>query len=245
MDNIGIFREFQKLCKNERKPKLELIKKMVDNGIFLTENQFYYFLNYQDLKVIGTSPQVEKILGVKPEDFTLQKHLELVHPDDVMLVNTIVRTGLLWCRTHPVVPIETVFMVEYRIRHNDLGHYFKVQRQVIFLDVSDKNLLLITMGIITNIEGIKKDDKVRYDTEGPGVEGFFVPEIDQTIDVTLSKREVMVLKLMAEGLSSKKISEKLFITKSTVDGHRRNMLRKTGLKTSIELIVYGIQKSII
>lgn len=51
----------------------------------------------------------------------------------------------------------------------------------------------------------------------------------------LSEREKDVLKLLLLGLTSKKIAEKLFISKTTVDTHRRNILEKTGMKSTIEL----------
>lgn len=54
----------------------------------------------------------------------------------------------------------------------------------------------------------------------------------------LSEREKDVLEFLLEGLSSKEIAEKLFISKTTVDTHRRNILDKTGLKSTIELFSF-------
>jgi len=52
----------------------------------------------------------------------------------------------------------------------------------------------------------------------------------------LSEREKEVLELLFQGLTSKEISQKLFISKTTVDTHRRKILEKTGLKSTIELL---------
>ena len=46
---------------------------------------------------------------------------------------------------------------------------------------------------------------------------------------TISKSELKVLELVAKGFTSETIGQKLGITKSTVQTHRRNMLRKTEL----------------
>ena len=45
-------------------------------------------------------------------------------------------------------------------------------------------------------------------------------------DVELTKQEYRVLKLLADGLSSKEISDKLFISIYTVETHRRHLLQK-------------------
>ena len=52
---------------------------------------------------------------------------------------------------------------------------------------------------------------------------------------SLTDREIEIIKLLLEGKSSKEIGEKLFISKHTVDTHRRNILEKTGTKTTAEL----------
>lgn len=61
-------------------------------------------------------------------------------------------------------------------------------------------------------------------------------KIPEHILNVLSEREREVVSLLLQGHSSKEISEKLFISKSTVDTHRRNILDKTGYKSTAELI---------
>jgi DNA-binding CsgD family transcriptional regulator len=54
----------------------------------------------------------------------------------------------------------------------------------------------------------------------------------------ISKRESEVLQLMIKGLNSPQIAETLFLSYHTVENHKRNLRRKTGVKTSAELIDY-------
>lgn len=54
-----------------------------------------------------------------------------------------------------------------------------------------------------------------------------------------SLREREVLRLLSEGKSSREIAESLFITERTVESHRKNMLEKTGVKNTVELIAYA------
>jgi len=56
-------------------------------------------------------------------------------------------------------------------------------------------------------------------------------------EAPLSPREKEVLCLIGNGLTTKKIAEKLFIADSTVETHRKNLLSKLGCDTSKQLII--------
>lgn len=58
-------------------------------------------------------------------------------------------------------------------------------------------------------------------------------------------REEEVLKLVAEGHSSKEIAELLFISVKTVQRHRANLLHKLGLRDRLELTRYAIRAGLI
>lgn len=60
----------------------------------------------------------------------------------------------------------------------------------------------------------------------------------------LSAREREVLRLLAEGRRSFEIAETLFISVSTVEVHRRNIMRKLDLHNSVELTRYAIRAGI-
>ncbi len=58
----------------------------------------------------------------------------------------------------------------------------------------------------------------------------------------LSKREKEILGLISQGKTSHEIADELFIGKSTVDTHRKNMIRKLGLSGAGELLRYALEK---
>jgi DNA-binding NarL/FixJ family response regulator len=58
----------------------------------------------------------------------------------------------------------------------------------------------------------------------------------------LTVREREIVKLIAEGKSSKEIGELLFISSRTVQHHRANIMRKLNLKKTADLVKYAIQK---
>ena len=55
-------------------------------------------------------------------------------------------------------------------------------------------------------------------------------------EIKLTGREIEIVKLIAKGLTSQQIAESLFISPRTVETHRANLMKKTGVKNSIELL---------
>jgi DNA-binding NarL/FixJ family response regulator len=67
---------------------------------------------------------------------------------------------------------------------------------------------------------------------------------DQEFDV-LTPRELQVVKLIAEGHTSKEIAQELVISVKTVDRHRQNILDKLGMSDRVELTRYAIRRGLI
>lgn len=61
----------------------------------------------------------------------------------------------------------------------------------------------------------------------------------------ITDREEEILKLIAEGHSSREIAQLLFISVKTVERHRANMLQKLGLRDRLELTRYAIRAGLI
>lgn len=53
---------------------------------------------------------------------------------------------------------------------------------------------------------------------------------------SLSEREKEVLELVLKGKTSKEIAQELFVSKSTIDSHRKNILKKTGTRSVSDLM---------
>ena len=65
---------------------------------------------------------------------------------------------------------------------------------------------------------------------------------DLSLIEPLSQREREILKLIAEGKSSKEIGELLFISPRTVERHRANMMTKLKLRKTADLVRYAFNK---
>lgn len=61
----------------------------------------------------------------------------------------------------------------------------------------------------------------------------------------LSARELEIIRLIAQELSSSEIADRLFISTGTVENHRHNILRKLNVKNSIGIIKYAVKYNLI
>lgn len=61
----------------------------------------------------------------------------------------------------------------------------------------------------------------------------------------LTERELEVLQLVAEGLTSQEVGERLFISTRTVETHRKHIMEKLGLRTAADLVKYAIRRGLI
>jgi len=61
----------------------------------------------------------------------------------------------------------------------------------------------------------------------------------------LTKREIEILKLIVEDLSNIEIGEHLHISSTTVETHRRNLMKKVGVSTAIGLMRWGLKHGLV
>lgn len=70
-------------------------------------------------------------------------------------------------------------------------------------------------------------------------------ELQDTEKVNVTRRELEILRLIAEGHTSSEISEILFISPRTVDTHRANLMSKLDIKNAAGLVRYAIENKLI
>jgi DNA-binding NarL/FixJ family response regulator len=61
----------------------------------------------------------------------------------------------------------------------------------------------------------------------------------------LTRREIEVLKLIAEGLTNQEIADRLFVSASTIDSHRKNLISKLQVKNTAALIRKAFEEKIL
>jgi two-component system response regulator NreC len=68
---------------------------------------------------------------------------------------------------------------------------------------------------------------------------------DKQIDEILSRRELEVLRLICKEFSNAEIAEKLFLSVSTVETHRKNLIAKLGVNNTVGLVKFALRNNLI
>jgi len=63
--------------------------------------------------------------------------------------------------------------------------------------------------------------------------------------ITLSEREIEIIKLISDGLTNKEIADTIFLSTHTVNTHRKNIMNKLGIKNTAGIVIYAVKENII
>jgi len=86
----------------------------------------------------------------------------------------------------------------------------------------------------------------------PAVAGIVIKDLvdslpakgDNSVFAVLTSREREVLQLLAEGKTTSQISSALYLSEKTVESHRRQIMRKVGVKSIAKLTKYAIREGL-
>ena len=179
--------------------------------------------------------------GLKNKPVILKEVIDLIHPDDLSYVILAEKKSL-----------ELMTQIGFEHSHNikvcysfrmkiATGKYHLFHHQAIHLVKDNLGQVSIALNIHTDIEHIKNINNQILLIQGVGTRDDYI-QADlstslKTIDIPkFTKREKEILPLLAEGFTSKQITDKLFLSKETIRVHRKNILKKTDSKTSTQLM---------
>ncbi len=211
-----------------------------------------YMLDYQTKQYLFVSKNCEKIIGYTANKFIKDGnafYMTRIHPDDLEIYSgKVFREFVAYTSTMSVDEIKNSrYSFNYRFKRID-GTYIQILQQFEVLEVNQNNHPLLVMGFITDITPHKKDDKVTYAISTyDKKKGFKMVTTDTFphVHLSISAREKDVIKGLIDGLSSKQIADKLYVSLHTVNAHRRNILKKTNCKNTSELISYSIANGVV
>jgi DNA-binding NarL/FixJ family response regulator len=100
--------------------------------------------------------------------------------------------------------------------------------------------------VFSEIGDLKTDNTIRLTvfrySSGQGYQKVFSKVYGENSNMLLSQREMEIIRLCLEGLSSKMIADKLNLSIHTVKNHKRNSMEKTLTHNMAELINLCIQR---
>ncbi len=60
-----------------------------------------------------------------------------------------------------------------------------------------------------------------------------------------TERELEVLQLISDGFTNDEIANKIFLSRRTIESHRKNLIEKTNCRNSVQLVKYAVLNNII
>jgi len=222
----------------------DLYKKLLN--FFHVGNYYYGIFNYLAKDFEFVSDDVKALLGYSFPEFNVPFLVGKIHTEDIPYFLNYENRAMDFLIQLPVDKL-TKYKVryDYRVQKNN-GEYIRLLQQGMVLEHDADGGILRTLIIHTDITHIKPDGKPILSFIGLDGEPSYIDVDAQEVFVIskaiLTKREKQILTLLIEGRQSKQISELLNISRQTVDKHRKNMLNKTTLTNTGELIAKAIRQ---
>ncbi|WP_018342817.1 LuxR C-terminal-related transcriptional regulator [Cytophaga aurantiaca] len=227
----------------------DLTKSIFTNGPF-----YYFIVDFFDMKINHMSPSVKDIHGFDPDSVVFQDILDEIHPDDMMFVAK--AEAAVWDLIFNKIDRSSnkKYKVSYcfRLKTRD-GTYQLFHHQGIILTTDEEGNIGKSLNVHTNINHLTAQNNYKVSVIGmlgePSYMDIPLTFGDQkflsTKQLLFSKREIEILKLMAGGMISTEIADKLCISINTVNTHRKNIMKKGNCKTLAQLIIKCVTEGVI
>jgi DNA-binding CsgD family transcriptional regulator len=208
-------------------------------------NQFFLVFDMLRMKSEFVSLRSIQMMGINPEELTAYHFKEATHPDD--LKRHELGLSKLFKIAHELYITKTGYKIistNFRFR-NPTGSYVDHLIQCLFFYCPDPCNTVYVLHIYTDISWCNWCKKTRSGFHyyvGDDLSYFRYPDEELLMTGNIfSDREFEIIKLVHEGFDSEHIAEKLFLSKHTVNTHRKNILEKTG-KAHISDLIYYLQE---
>ena len=210
--------------------------------IFSVGEYYHYTLHLRDSSLSNHHPNLGKMHGLTRPPRNLGDIIALVHPDDMTFVQ---EAELMTVEKIKEIGFEHMMHLKssycFRMRMAS-GAYEMFHHQSLHTLKSEEGELLEAVNIHTHIQHLATKNNYHVVVSGIGERNdFHKMQWLQRAQVepepaALSKRETEIIALLAKGLNTTQISERLCISNHTVRTHRKNILQKTKCRNSSELI---------
>jgi DNA-binding CsgD family transcriptional regulator/PAS domain-containing protein len=228
----------------ELKLEIEIYKKMLN---FFQVGDFCYFIfSPPEMRMEYTNSSIISLLGYAPEEFILEKFLEVIHPDDLnRYLNFEATITEFWKSLPPEKVLKYKTRYDFRIRCKD-GEYKRLLQQVMVIQSDEEGAVLRTFVIFTDISHLKQNNKMVLSIIGMEGEPSYI-DIQPIMKLVafkemLTRREKEIFQLLVRDMTSKEIAGTLNISAATVSNHRKNIFGKTNTTSVLQLLQLGLDK---
>lgn len=209
----------------------------------LGKGQSFYILDYKK-KTVLFQKGIFEMLGYSADEFDFELAVNVFHPNDYDLVTRLIRATIMFA-TQNDVSSDVALFVTYRCKHKN-GTFIRVLRQSTVYECDLDGKIISNLSILSDITFLGNSNKVDWKFDAPGLDQKkFKEYVMQAHLDFFSKRELEIIDQLKRGLKSKQIADLLFISKNTVDTHRRKILSKSNCKNTVELLNFCDQSGLL
>mgnify|MGYP000869443085 FL=1 len=246
-------KQFNQIAKNENPINIDnyeaFFQKEIDEASNYAAGPHFWFIgNNHEMKIVAASKNINELTPYSHERWTNGTALFLVenlHPDDSLYVLSGLNLAVKKIEELPVERQQNVRVNIYARMLNASTEYRWVLIQMpglyIGRDRTTCGIIMITdlshLSFNQNPILMTLTDKIANQNIYYNIASDEMKLVNVDLP-NITKREQEIVKLMAKGLNSPEIAEKLFLSYHTVENHKRNLRQKTNSKTSAELINY-------
>lgn len=208
----------------------------------------YFVIDFYDMSIVSSSANLRDLVDVQGE-ITLNSIIATIHPDDMQFVAIAEKACIDYLYKKIGNNKQQKYKLNYcfRAKHPD-GSYRMLSRQGIILTVDDNGGFAKCLNIFTDISHLTVTNSYKISMIGINEPSFLNIDIgysNSSASQKLTSRELDILKLIAEGLGTKEIAERLNVSVHTISTHRKNILTKSNARSITNLVSRCIQEGII
>lgn len=255
--NQEIRKILQDIYKDHRLQKADLDYTIVDaykvdfNRLAKLSDRCFFIVDLHTFKYIYTSENFKDIFGYLPigeydassvDDKLLDSK---IHPDDFFeYKKNLLRVGKFLMQKSKEERPDYKHIFELKIR-NIQGQYVRVSWERESLETDKSGNLWLMLGIIHVLSDQSETTKLKsfFINLKTGEHIPFDSPQDPQFELTVREKEI--LRFIQQGLLSKEIADKLFISVNTVNIHRQNILHKMQVNNSLEAVDKGRKSGIL
>lgn len=221
----------------------QILDTMCYPGIFA-----YHLVESKSLRAFHVGGAIEHIYGVSDKDVLALSAVDLankyIFPDDRDAFRQFIDKTFTASRENPSLK-RTFF---YRLMTDD-GRVLQIMHVGHTIPYKEKDPLETQLEVLVDVSHIRPPDArpmmtllSMKDVGEPSLEVLHYEGVIKRMGPPLSDSQLMILRLLAEGKTSKQIAYMHKISVHTVDTQRRRILNKTGTHNTTEAIALALQQ---
>ena len=226
----------QKLARNLSDKYIDTLKntRILDYFPIIDQKQALYLIDWTKYEISYTKG-IKNLLGYDEDEFDLDSVINYIHPDDMTIVSRVIKGTLKHATQSGFGKANNYAMITFRMKKKD-GSYIYVLRKSVPWEIDINHKMLRSLSILTDIS-FMQNTKVEWDVSANTSSDFKKNIYKEFVDF-FTKRELDIIRCIAQNCTNEEIAEKLFISYHTVKTHRKKIFKKANCHNKQELLEF-------